>query len=89
MSIGAARFIPYEMKTSIIKIFSYEDKRITGVLINPYFKQDIYFDNIIRFCFSWKKCRIRSITLRKAWNAVRFCPGAPRSSLPENTARRN
>lgn len=39
------------MKTSILKIFSYEQKQITGILINPFFPHAMYFDNIIQFLF--------------------------------------
>ena len=51
MPLNPSRFVPNEMKTSVLKIYSYDDKRVSGVLSNPYFEQSMYFDNIIQFVF--------------------------------------
>ncbi len=39
-------FIPYEIKTSLIKITSYRDKNLCGTLCNPYFAHEMRFENV-------------------------------------------
>ncbi|MEA4815626.1 MAG: hypothetical protein VB120_02060 [Lachnospiraceae bacterium] len=39
-------FVPYEMKTSIIKIMSYISKNPSGIIQNPYFNGDIHFGSL-------------------------------------------
>lgn len=46
MPLYPKNFIPQEMKTSIIKFFSYVDRNPVGILINPYFEQIKYFKNL-------------------------------------------
>lgn len=47
MPLSSVRFVPHEMKTSTIKIFSYENKIIKGVLQNAYFGVDVRFEGMI------------------------------------------
>lgn len=42
-------FIPYEIKTSIVKITSYANRQLRGTLTNPYFEHEMCFDNAIQF----------------------------------------
>ncbi|HWQ59078.1 MAG TPA: hypothetical protein VN540_08650 [Clostridia bacterium] len=42
-------FIPYEIKTSLVKITSYRDKELQGTLSNPYFAREMRFHNVIQF----------------------------------------
>jgi hypothetical protein len=42
------KFVPYEMKTSVISVYSYADKALRGTVTNPYFKDPIAFDNAIQ-----------------------------------------
>jgi hypothetical protein len=42
------KFVPYEMKTSVISIFSYKDKTLKGTIANPYFENPVFFDNAIQ-----------------------------------------
>jgi len=51
MAITAPKFVPYEMKTSIVKICSYEDKNPKGVLTNPYFGEDKAFSSLSQLIF--------------------------------------
>lgn len=46
MPMTSAKFVPYETKTSVIKIASYQDKNPTGVLINPYFEEEQHFNSL-------------------------------------------
>ena len=48
MNSTASGFIPYEMKTSIIRITGYDKKELRGTLSNPYFGDDVFFDNVIQ-----------------------------------------
>jgi hypothetical protein len=47
----AAKFVPYEMKTCIVSIRSYEGKMLKGTVSNPYFEKPVAFDNAIQFVF--------------------------------------
>ncbi|NLL38849.1 MAG: hypothetical protein GX254_04620 [Clostridiales bacterium] len=49
MPLNPKYYVPQEMKTSIIKIFTYVDNNPTGVLINPYFDNIMYFESLIQF----------------------------------------
>ncbi len=42
-------FIPYEIKTSLVKITSYADRELQGTLINPYFAREMRFSNALQF----------------------------------------
>ena len=46
MPQGQSRFVPYEMKRSLIRVYSYRNKEIRGTLQNPYFEEEPYFDNL-------------------------------------------
>ena len=48
MSICPARFTPREMKTTLIKVYSYENKCIKGTLHNPFFEKDVVFENLMQ-----------------------------------------
>lgn len=41
-------FVPYEIKTSLVKILSYQDKELRGTLYNPYFGREVRFNNVIQ-----------------------------------------
>jgi hypothetical protein len=51
MAITAPQFVPFEMKTSIVKICSYEDKNPRGVLTNPYHGEDKVFSSLSHLIF--------------------------------------
>ena len=40
------KFVPYEMKTSLIKVYGYENKNLSGVLVNPYYEREMPFGSI-------------------------------------------
>jgi hypothetical protein len=42
------KFVPYEMKTSVIAVHSYEGKTLRGTITNPYFKEPVAFENVIQ-----------------------------------------
>ena len=44
MTQGQSRFVPHEMKRSLIRVYSYRNKEIRGTLQNPYFEEEPYFE---------------------------------------------
>lgn len=48
MSITPTKFVPREMKTTIIKVYSYQNKNIQGIICNPFFEKDIPFENMMQ-----------------------------------------
>ena len=48
MSITPTKFIPREMKTTLVKVYSYQNKNIQGILCNPFFEKDIVFENMMQ-----------------------------------------
>jgi hypothetical protein len=82
MSISAARFIPHEMKTSIIKIVSYRDKKLSGVLINPYFSRDMYFDNAIQFLLLMEELQDSLNYPQESMENRTFVPGKSAAFIP-------
>ena len=51
MALSFQAPIPYNLKTSIIQIDSYNDKQLKGTLQNPYYDQEMPFDNLIQLLF--------------------------------------
>ncbi len=48
MSISPAKFIPREMKTTLIKVYSYHNKCMQGTIINPFFEKELVFENVMQ-----------------------------------------
>ena len=48
MSICPTKFIPREMKTTFIKVYSYHNKNIQGVISNPFYDKEIVFENMMQ-----------------------------------------
>jgi len=48
MPISPVKFIPREMKTTMIKVYSYQNKNIQGIICNPFFEKDIVFENMMQ-----------------------------------------
>ena len=42
------KFVPHEMKTSIIKVTSYKKKNLEGLFFNPYYKTEKRFENLMQ-----------------------------------------
>lgn len=42
------QFVPYEMKTTKIVVTSYQNRQIRGRLSNPYWKEDVPFENLMQ-----------------------------------------
>ncbi len=48
MSICPAKFIPREMKTTLIRVYSYENKFLQGTISNPFFEKEMVFENVLQ-----------------------------------------
>ena len=48
MPISPAKFIPREMKTTLIKVYSYHNKCMQGTIINPFFEKELVFENVMQ-----------------------------------------
>ncbi len=48
MPISPAKFIPREMKTTLIKVYSYHNKCMQGTIINPFFEKEMVFENVMQ-----------------------------------------
>ena len=48
MSISPAKFIPREMKTTLIKVYSYHNKCMQGTIFNPFFEKEMVFENVMQ-----------------------------------------
>ena len=42
----SGRFVPYERKTNIVKLFSYENRNPVGVVRNLGYGKELYFENL-------------------------------------------
>jgi|GEM_PF-794897 len=45
------RWIPYEMKSTFLKVIDYKGKNLRGILQNPFFEKPMYFDNLSQCLF--------------------------------------
>ena len=48
MSIASLKVVPEDMKTSIIRIYSYRDKNPVGTFYNAFYGEEIAFGNLTR-----------------------------------------
>lgn len=48
MSIASLKAVPEDMRTSIIRIHSYQDKNLQGTFYNLYYGEEIAFGNLTR-----------------------------------------
>ena len=44
--LNPMKFVPYELKTSIIKVYSYRKKNLSGTFYNPYYQDEQCFENL-------------------------------------------
>ena len=46
MAIASMNVVPEDLKTSIIRIYSYQDKNLQGIFYNLYYGEEIVFTNL-------------------------------------------
>ena len=76
MTQGQSRFVPYEMKRSLIRVYSYRNKEIRGTLQNPYFEEEPYFDNLTQLLIRMEGRAFDQPEQRVATGAPRPAPEA-------------
>ena len=79
MSICPAKFIPREMKTTIIKVYSYKNKNIKGEISNPFFKENVVFENLMQMITIVERISDSLVYPQKAMELRQF------SDSPEST----
>ena len=43
MPMAQSKFVPHDMKKSVIKVYEYNEMNISGIVVNPYFENELYF----------------------------------------------
>nr|MDD6335052.1 hypothetical protein [bacterium] len=69
-------FVPNQMKTSVIRVCSYQDKNIAGTLANPYFEGERSFSNLTQLLFMIEGLLDDMNTPEPAMKTRSFFPGA-------------
>lgn len=77
-------FVPYEMKTSIIHVLSYEDKRLEGYLESAFFKGRRYFSNLTQMIFLVEELLDAMIYPSRVTSLCSFTTGTTRRTAQEN-----
>ena len=52
MSIASLKVVPEDMRTSIIRIYSYRDKNPQGTFYNSYYGEEVVFENLTQLLFT-------------------------------------
>ena len=52
MSIASLKVVPEDMRTSIIQIYSYRDRNPQGTFYNPYYGEEVVFENLTQLLFT-------------------------------------
>lgn len=77
-------FVPYEMKTSIIHVLSYEDKKLEGYLESAFFKGGRYFSNLTQMIFLVEELLDAMIYPSRVTSLRSFTTGTTRRAAQEN-----
>lgn len=79
-------FVPQELKTSVIRIHSYEEKNLRGVLFNPYYIEERPFNNLTQLLFLMENMQDALCYPQKGMENRSFkkeCAGAPKTVTAE------
>ena len=77
MAAITPQFVPYEMKTNIVKIQSYERKNPVGTLENPFFRGERHFGNLTQLVLALEEMQDTLNFPQKGMESRRFKPGSP------------
>ena len=80
MAISPVKFIPREMKTTIIKVYSYQNKNIQGILYNPFFKNELVFENMMQLVTMVERISDSIVFPQKAMSLRQFSDTAENDS---------
>ena len=43
MPMAHSKFVPHDMKRSVIKVYEYREMNISGIIVNPYYENELHF----------------------------------------------
>ena len=72
MSICPAKFIPREMKTTLIKVYRYDNKCMQGTISNPFFEKEMVFENIMQLIIMLERISDSLVFPQKAMELRQF-----------------
>ncbi len=72
MSISPTKFIPREMKTTLIKVYSYHNKNIQGLISNPFFDKEMVFENMMQLIIMLERISNSLLYPQKAMELRQF-----------------
>lgn len=72
MSISPVKFVPREMKTTWIKVYSYENKCMQGTIFNPFFEKEMVFENVMQLIFMLERISDSIVFPQKAMELRQF-----------------
>lgn len=85
MSICPARFTPREMKTTLIKVYSYNNKCMQGLISNPFFEKEMVFENVMQLITMIERVSDSLFFPQKAMQLRQFSDTEP-STIEDDTA---
>ena len=85
MSICPARFTPREMKTTLIKVYSYNNKCMQGLISNPFFEKEMVFENVMQLITMIERISDSLFFPQKAMQLRQFSDTEP-ATIEDDTA---
>lgn len=79
MTSPVSGFVPYEMKTSILRITGYDSHELSGTLKNPYFPKEMFFSNVVQLLMLMDEM-LDSLNYPQRANEVRSFKSSPSAS---------
>ncbi|MBQ2003648.1 MAG: hypothetical protein II239_01320 [Peptococcaceae bacterium] len=55
MSIASLKVVPEEIRTSIIRVYNYQDKNLQGTFFNAFYGEEIVFGNFIQLILTMEE----------------------------------
>ena len=43
MPMAHSKFVPHDLKKSVIKVYEYREMNLSGIIVNPYYENELYF----------------------------------------------
>ena len=86
MSIASLKVVPEDMRTSMIRIYSYQDQNLQGTFYNRYYGEEIAFGNLTRLLLLMEDMMDQMDCPQASVRSRRFCkrPKAPeRASIEQ------
>ena len=82
MSIASLKVVPEDMRTSMIRIYSYQDKNPQGTFYNRYYGEEIAFGNLTRLLLLMEDMMDQMDCPQASVRSRRFCKGPKHRNEP-------